>query len=103
RRRLAVRALATDLPRRTGLPARAGSDRPDRRSLKMVTTPLTSRSGHRATTTGTSIDHDALDACLGRAVAHMRSIQHGDGYWWGELEANGTMAAEHVMLERVLG
>ncbi|HEX5479361.1 MAG TPA: prenyltransferase/squalene oxidase repeat-containing protein, partial [Dehalococcoidia bacterium] len=46
---------------------------------------------------------DALDACLERAVAHMRSIQHRDGYWWAELESNATMAAEHVMLEHVLG
>ena len=44
----------------------------------------------------------ALDRCLDRAVAHMRSIQHPDGYWWGELESNATMAAEHVMLERIL-
>ena len=33
----------------------------------------------------------------------MRSIQHEDGYWWAELESNATMAAEHVMLEHVLG
>jgi squalene-hopene/tetraprenyl-beta-curcumene cyclase len=44
-----------------------------------------------------------LDRCLDRAVAHMREIQHPDGYWWGELESNATMAAEHVMLEHVLG
>jgi squalene-hopene/tetraprenyl-beta-curcumene cyclase len=48
-------------------------------------------------------DRAALDACIDRAVAHMRSIQHPDGYWWAELEANATMAAEHVMLERMLG
>ncbi len=46
---------------------------------------------------------DAIDACIERAVAHMRSIQHPDGYWWGELESNATMAAEHVMLEQILG
>lgn len=50
-----------------------------------------------------AIDPAALDTCLGRAVAHMGSIQHPDGYWWGELESNATMAAEHVMLERILG
>jgi squalene-hopene/tetraprenyl-beta-curcumene cyclase len=33
----------------------------------------------------------------------MRSVQHADGYWWGELEANATMAAEHLMLEQFLG
>ncbi|MBF6601116.1 MAG: squalene--hopene cyclase [Dehalococcoidia bacterium] len=46
---------------------------------------------------------DALDACIERAVAYMRSIQHADGYWWAELESNATMAAEHVMLEHILG
>ncbi len=46
---------------------------------------------------------EALDRCLERAIAHMRAIQHPDGYWWGELEANATMASEHVMLEHVLG
>ncbi len=46
---------------------------------------------------------DTLDRCIERAVAHMRSIQHPDGYWWAELEANATMAAEHLMLERALG
>src|SRR2546430_2334974 len=43
-----------------------------------------------------------LDGCIDRAVEHMFSIQHPDGYWWGELEANITMAAERLMLERFL-
>jgi squalene-hopene/tetraprenyl-beta-curcumene cyclase len=46
---------------------------------------------------------EALDGCLDRAIEYMRSIQHEDGYWWAELESNATMAAEHVMLEHVLG
>ncbi len=44
-----------------------------------------------------------LDACLDRASEYLLSIQHADGYWWGELEANATMASEHLMLERILG
>ena len=51
----------------------------------------------------TRVDPAALDVCLDAAVAHMARIQHADGYWWGELEANATMAAEHLMLEHVLG
>jgi len=46
---------------------------------------------------------EALDACIERAVAHMRSIQAPDGFWWAELESNATMAAEHLLLERFLG
>jgi squalene-hopene/tetraprenyl-beta-curcumene cyclase len=46
---------------------------------------------------------DALDECLDRAVEHMRALQHADGYWWGELEANATMASEHLLLEKFLG
>lgn len=45
----------------------------------------------------------ALDACLERGVAHLRSLQAEDGYWWAELESNATMAAEHLLLERFLG
>ena len=51
-----------------------------------------------------SLTHAArLDGCIDRAVEYMFSIQHADGYWWGELEANVTMAAERLMLERFLG
>lgn len=44
-----------------------------------------------------------LDACIERAVASLRAMQSPDGYWWAELESNVTMAAEHLMLERILG
>ncbi len=49
------------------------------------------------------VDAAALDGCIDAGVKHMASIQHADGYWWGELEANATMAAEHLILEHVLG
>src|SRR5438874_3043200 len=56
-----------------------------------------------AGTASGSLTHAArLDGCIDRAVEHMFSIQHPDGYWWGELEANVTMAAERLMLERFL-
>ena len=47
--------------------------------------------------------HPALDDCLERGVARLRSLQAEDGYWWAELESNATMAAEHLLLERFLG
>src|SRR5436190_17539565 len=49
------------------------------------------------------IDPGALSTGLDRAIANMRSAQHADGYWWAELEANATMAAEHLLLEQFLG
>lgn len=43
-----------------------------------------------------------LDVCIEQAVAHLLSLQAPEGYWWGELEANVTMAAEHLFLEHIL-
>lgn len=44
-----------------------------------------------------------LERTLERGVDHLLSLQAADGYWCAELEANVTMAAEHLMLERFLG
>jgi squalene-hopene/tetraprenyl-beta-curcumene cyclase len=44
-----------------------------------------------------------LDPAIERGVSNLLSLQHPDGYWWGELEANVTMAAEHLLLEQFLG
>jgi squalene-hopene/tetraprenyl-beta-curcumene cyclase len=44
-----------------------------------------------------------LDACIDRGARHLLSLQRPEGYWWAELEANVTMAAEHLLLERFLG
>ncbi len=51
----------------------------------------------------TPTDDVDLDRGIARAVDHLLSLQHPDGYWWGELEANVTMAAEHLLLEHFLG
>ncbi|MGH9172128.1 MAG: squalene--hopene cyclase [Acidimicrobiales bacterium] len=42
-------------------------------------------------------------ACLERAVAALRSMQHGEGWWKGELETNVTMDAEDLLLREFLG
>jgi squalene-hopene/tetraprenyl-beta-curcumene cyclase len=44
-----------------------------------------------------------LNAALDRGISHMLSLQAAGGYWWGELEANVTMASEHLLLEQFLG
>ena len=31
---------------------------------------------------------------LERGLEHLLSLQHADGYWWGELESNATITSE---------
>ena len=40
---------------------------------------------------------------LERAVEHLLSLQHPDGWWKGELETNVTMDAEDMLLREFLG
>ncbi|MDX6556167.1 MAG: squalene-hopene/tetraprenyl-beta-curcumene cyclase [Miltoncostaeaceae bacterium] len=40
---------------------------------------------------------------LERGAAHLAGLQHGDGYWWGELESNAAITAEHLFLITLLG
>jgi squalene-hopene/tetraprenyl-beta-curcumene cyclase len=42
-------------------------------------------------------------SALVRAVRHLRSLQHEDGWWKGELETNVTMDAEDLLLREFLG
>jgi squalene-hopene/tetraprenyl-beta-curcumene cyclase len=45
----------------------------------------------------------AAAEALDRACKHLVSLQHGAGFWKGELETNVTMEAEDLMLRRFLG
>ena len=38
-----------------------------------------------------------------RGRGHLTGLQHEDGYWWGELESNATMTAEHLFLLSLFG
>jgi squalene-hopene/tetraprenyl-beta-curcumene cyclase len=40
---------------------------------------------------------------LERGAAHLATLQHEDGYWWGELESNAAITAEHLFLITLLG
>src|SRR5579871_4746361 len=42
-------------------------------------------------------------AALGRAVAHLCSLQDDEGWWKGELQTNVTMDAEDMLLREFLG
>ncbi|MEA3239781.1 MAG: squalene--hopene cyclase [Candidatus Bipolaricaulota bacterium] len=44
-----------------------------------------------------------LDLVLDRAISHLLNLQHEEGYWWGELESNVTITAEHLFLTHILG
>lgn len=43
-----------------------------------------------------------LDTAIRRAQQFLLAQQSLDGYWWAELEANVTLTAEFVMLQRIL-
>lgn len=45
----------------------------------------------------------ALDQAIERAVDWLLACQHPGGYWWGELESNATITAEHLFLTYILG
>ena len=38
-----------------------------------------------------------------RAQKALLEMQHQDGYWWAELQANVTITAEYIMLLQFLG
>ncbi|MFJ5231978.1 squalene--hopene cyclase [Kitasatospora sp. NPDC088391] len=48
-------------------------------------------------------DDSSPAAALGRATAHLLSLQHADGWWKGDLETNVTMDAEDLLLREFLG
>ena len=43
-----------------------------------------------------------LDGAIDAATARLLELQHGDGYWVGELESNATMIAQHLFWHHVL-
>jgi len=43
------------------------------------------------------------EAALDAAVRHLRSLQHPDGWWKGELQTNVTMDAEDLLMRAFLG
>ena len=45
----------------------------------------------------------SLDAAIARSVDSLLSLQHGDGHWVFELEADATIPAEYILLQHYLG
>ncbi len=98
RKRMFVERLARGA--RAGDAAVAGPGRPGGRGR------VVPRAEAGGVTTGTMrespVRDEARDA-LRRAEAHLRGLQSPEGYWWGELESNATITAEHVFLLHALG
>src|SRR5438105_15956224 len=44
-----------------------------------------------------------LDASIEKAVSFLKSLQHEDGYWLGELEADTTLESDYIFYLHVLG
>ncbi len=61
----------------------------------------------KRTTTRTAIENtvasDALDRAIAQAQAYLLSLQHADGYWVGELEADASVTAGYLPLMYWLG
>jgi squalene-hopene/tetraprenyl-beta-curcumene cyclase len=49
------------------------------------------------------IEIDRLKNAIAMGQNYLTSKQHGDGYWWGELESNVTITAEVVLLHKIWG
>ncbi len=45
----------------------------------------------------------SLDTAIARSVESLLSLQHEDGHWVFELEADATIPAEYILLQHYLG
>jgi squalene-hopene/tetraprenyl-beta-curcumene cyclase len=46
---------------------------------------------------------ERINAARDAAINYLFSIQHEDGYWCGELEADTTLESDYILLHRLLG
>jgi squalene-hopene/tetraprenyl-beta-curcumene cyclase len=56
-----------------------------------------------AAAAGVEVDARQLDDAVRRASDSLRALQHADGHWAFELEADATIPAEYILLEHYLG
>jgi len=55
------------------------------------------------TTASPRVDRCVLDRAIDVATEYLLGLQAPAGYWWGELESNVTITAEHLFLRHILG
>jgi squalene-hopene/tetraprenyl-beta-curcumene cyclase len=53
--------------------------------------------------TRAAIDPPGLDSAIERSIESLLSLQHADGHWVFELEADATIPAEYILLQHYLG
>ena len=53
-------------------------------------------------TTGDRLTVQVLEEAIRRAQEYLLSLQHAEGYWLGELEADSTLTSEYIMLRHFL-
>ncbi|MFQ5804708.1 MAG: hypothetical protein ACE5JQ_17605, partial [Candidatus Methylomirabilales bacterium] len=53
--------------------------------------------------TGDSPNVQMLGGAIRRAQEYLLSLQHPEGFWLGELEADSTLTSEYIMLRHFLG
>jgi squalene-hopene/tetraprenyl-beta-curcumene cyclase len=46
---------------------------------------------------------DKVEEGVARATDWLLSLQHPDGYWWGELEADSMLEADYIFMHTLLG
>ena len=46
---------------------------------------------------------DQVDSAISRSCDLLLAMQHPDGYWCGELEADTTLESDYIMLHKLLG
>src|SRR5205085_12336186 len=96
---------------RAGRPAIAGDGRAGgrgrlvpRQRLRAAATRPPARGERLMSTLGERSEVAAVARqTLERGLEHLLSLQHADGYWWGELESNATITSEHLFLMSAFG
>jgi len=74
-----------------------------RADVGLLPDPRSAVSGHGSRITASGPRATDLDRAIERAADWLVAHQHPDGYWWGELESNVTITAEHLFLTHILG
>lgn len=53
--------------------------------------------------TDNEVSGSPLEAAISASQNYLLSLQHPDGYWWGELESNVTITSEVILLHKIWG